>query len=63
MVHAGLELLLQDLKGVEDTVSDRLGELVVDIFTASGTAISILNDLLDYEHMDSGEECHSWKTL
>jgi len=57
VVHAGLELLLLDLKKVEDNVSDRLRELAEDIFAASGTAINILNDLLDYEHMDSGEEC------
>jgi len=31
-----------------------LQELVEDIFAASDTAINILNDLLDYEHMDAG---------
>jgi len=29
-------------------------ELVEDIFAASGSAISILNDLLNYEHIDAG---------
>ena len=59
VVHAGLELLLVDLKRVDGDVNDRLRaavELVEDIFSASDTAISILNDLLNYEHMDSGGE-------
>lgn len=29
-------------------------DLVEDIFAASGSAISILNDLLNYEHIDAG---------
>jgi hypothetical protein len=54
VVHAGLELLLLDLKRSEVTVADRFRELVDDIFAASNSAITILNDLLNYEHMDSG---------
>lgn len=54
VVHAGLDLLLVDLKKCEVSVSDRFLELVEDIFAASDSAITILNDLLNYEHMDSG---------
>lgn len=57
VVHAGLELLLMDLRGSEVAAADRFREavlLVEDIFAASDSAISILNDLLNYEHIDSG---------
>lgn len=57
VVHAGLELVLMDLKRADEELGDRLRdavELVEDIFAASDSAITILNDLLNYEHLDSG---------
>jgi len=47
-----------NLKRSEVSASDRLHEavlLIEDIFAASESAITILNDLLNYEHMDSGK--------
>mmetsp|Transcript_30767 Transcript_30767/g.42093 ORF Transcript_30767/g.42093 Transcript_30767/m.42093 type:complete len:831 (+) Transcript_30767:70-2562(+) len=57
VVHAGLELVLLDLRQADEELGHRLRdavELVEDIFTASDSAITILNDLLNYEHLDSG---------
>ena len=48
-----------DLKRADEELGDRLRdavELVEDIFAASDSAITILNDLLNYEHLDSGDE-------
>lgn len=58
MVHAGLEILRSELNNVTQSassqVSNSLCELIDDIYSASETAIEILNDLLHYEHMDAG---------
>ena len=50
--HAGMEILKAELEiaGVSDSMKD----LLEDIFAASNTAIEILNDMLQYEHIDSG---------
>ena len=56
MVHAGLDILRAELKNeslVLASVRDAV-ELVEDIFTSSESAINILNDLLNYEHLDAG---------
>jgi len=51
VVLAGLELLRADLNsGVNLSISD----LIDDMQSAAETAITILNDLLNYEHMDAG---------
>ena len=52
VAYAGLELLKRELvdKGASRTFIDLLDE----IYAASGTAIEILNDMLQYEHIDSG---------
>ena len=53
MVHAGLDILLSEMRSAlmsADTI-----ELVEDIFSASESAIYILNDLLEYEHLDAGD--------
>jgi len=80
VVHAGLDILRDELrergrhhgkgkstKYAEVTESDDnvLLELVQDIFAASDSAINILNDLLNYEHMDAGtfKLDLSWKPL
>jgi len=56
VVHAGLDLLRTELKQMLVHISsmDDTMELLEDIFAASGSAISILNDLLNYEHIDAG---------
>lgn len=60
VVHAGLDILRSELSsmetfnGVFGQISDSTAELIEDIYTASETAIAILNDLLHYEHMDAG---------
>ena len=52
VVHAGLELLLADLVATGALPSTLT--LLQDIFFASSAAIEILNDMLQYEHIDSG---------
>jgi signal transduction histidine kinase len=52
VVHAGLELMRADLIAA-DVHSSTLS-LLQDIFSASSAAIDILNDMLQYEHIDSG---------
>ena len=52
VVHAGLELLRVDLATAGAPASCL--NLLQDIFFASSAAIDILNDMLQYEHIDSG---------
>ena len=52
VVHAGLELLRADLAAA-GALSSTLNQLQ-DIYIASSAAIDILNDMLQYEHIDSG---------
>ena len=52
VVHAGLELLQADLIVAGALSSTR--SLLKDIYFASSAAIDILNDMLQYEHIDSG---------
>lgn len=57
VVHAGLDILRAELEGgsvMLNQINASTMELIEDIFAASETAISILNDLLHYEHMDAG---------
>jgi hypothetical protein len=57
VVHAGLDILRSELKtdmllripGVRNVV-----DLIEDICQSSDVAIEILDDLLSYEHIDSG---------
>ena len=52
VVHAGLELLQADVAA--DGLSSSNLSLLKDIYFASTAAIDILNDMLQYEHIDSG---------
>ena len=52
VAHAGLEILKADLETARVSIS--ILNLLDDIFSASNTAIEILNDMLHYEHIDSG---------
>eukprot|EP01035_Chromulina_nebulosa_P069426 gene69426-biopygen32181 len=51
VVHAGLELLRADLAAATGTLPSTL-TLLQDIFFASSAAIEILNDMLQYEHIE-----------
>jgi len=60
-----LDLLRTELKQllvISTTIGDTI-DLVEDIFAASGSAISILNDLLNYEHIDAGNVCYLKRTF
>ena len=66
VVHAGLDIVRSDVKaqslflGTADVTSADIhisadtAEMIEQIFAASSTAIEILDDLLIYEHIDSG---------
>mmetsp|Transcript_9907 Transcript_9907/g.13587 ORF Transcript_9907/g.13587 Transcript_9907/m.13587 type:complete len:940 (-) Transcript_9907:315-3134(-) len=67
VVHAGLDLLRSELSVcpvMAPAITD-LMELVEDMFSASESAINILNDLLNYENLDAGtfNLDMSWKPL
>ena len=52
VAHAGLEILKADLETAGASLA--ILSLLDDIFSASNAAIDILNDMLHYEHIDSG---------
>eukprot|EP01036_Dinobryon_divergens_P028253 gene28253-37169_t len=52
VAHAGLEILKAELEIIG--VTNFIRDLLDDIFFASNTAIDILNDMLQYEYIDSG---------
>lgn len=52
VAHAGLEILKGELETTG--TSNFVRELLDDIYFASNTAIDILNDMLQYEYIDSG---------
>ena len=58
VVHAGLDILLEDLRSFQQVeiaaAMKAVIELAEDIYSASESAIHILNDLLEYEHLDAG---------
>lgn len=56
MVRVGLDILRSELTRPNSTtkVDPATLELLEDIISSSDTSIDILNELLDYEHMDAG---------
>ena len=61
IVHAGFDIIRADMRPMEEgsslvVVSAENAEMIEQIFTASQTAIDILDDLLQYEHIDSGRQ-------
>eukprot|EP00597_Dinobryon_sp_UTEXLB2267_P009324 CAMPEP_0170096594 /NCGR_PEP_ID=MMETSP0019_2-20121128/28692_1 /TAXON_ID=98059 /ORGANISM="Dinobryon sp., Strain UTEXLB2267" /LENGTH=801 /DNA_ID=CAMNT_0010318641 /DNA_START=556 /DNA_END=2961 /DNA_ORIENTATION=- len=56
VVHAGVDMLRDELKSNSLKESNMCGirDLLDDIFAASESAICVLNDLLNYEHLDAG---------
>ena len=60
VVHAGLELLLLEIARVDPTsmvvsIERSTADFIQNMFAASESAINILNDLLQYEHMEAGD--------
>ena len=60
MVHAGLDLLLSEVKEVDQSaemvpVSRSTVELIHHVHSSSESAIEILDALLQYEQIDAGE--------
>ena len=59
VVHAGLDILKAKVKVLNNSgqviIDADTVELVEQIFSSSGTSIDILDDLLVYEHIDSGK--------
>ena len=61
VVHAGLDLLLAEVRSEDPTsphvpIQRSTADFIVHMFTSSESAINILNDLLQYEHMEAGME-------
>lgn len=64
IVHAGLDLVRSELEAFDESataivISPETAKMVGQIFIASESAIDILNDLLNYEHIDSGTDSSS----
>eukprot|EP01035_Chromulina_nebulosa_P069335 gene69335-biopygen23142 len=59
VVHAGLDLLVAEIKDA-DHIGDKVlierktADFVIQMLSASESAINILNDLLQYEHIEAG---------
>lgn len=58
-MHAGLDLVRSELEGHDESasvvvISPETVKMIGQIFVASESAIEILNDLLNYEHIDAG---------
>eukprot|EP01035_Chromulina_nebulosa_P032824 gene32824-biopygen21207 len=58
IVHAGLDIMLSEIDTNSGApvvfISPETAKMVRNMFVASETAIQILNDLLQYEHIDAG---------
>jgi len=56
VVRIGLDILRSELTRPNSTfkVDPSTLEFLEDIISSSDTSINILNELLDYEHMDAG---------
>ena len=59
MVHVGLELLVSLIKSAGPTspfisIDRSTADFIIQMFSSSEFAINILNDLLQYEHIEAG---------
>ena len=59
MVHAGLDLLMSQIQAADPeslfvSIERSTADLIRHMFSSSESAINILNDLLQYEHMEAG---------
>ena len=67
VVLAGLEILISDLSEsankYNDENSQKTLEMAGDVHSACETAIQLLNDLLNYEHLDAGISFAIFNTL
>ena len=59
IVHAGLDIMQAEIDAqgaaAQVVISPETAKMVRNMFSASETAIHILNDLLHYEHIDAGD--------
>jgi signal transduction histidine kinase len=55
VIHAGLELLQEELRRLVGAPMPSAMELLEDIYSSSELAINIMNDLLNYEDLEEGE--------
>ena len=60
IVHAGLDLLLLTIKAADPAapfvpIDRSTADFIFQMFFASESAINILNDLLQYEHIEAGD--------
>jgi hypothetical protein len=59
VVHVGLEMLVSLIKSADPTspfifIDRSTTDFIIQMFFSSESAINILNDLLQYEHMEAG---------
>ena len=59
MVHVGLEMLVSQINRADPTspfipIDRSTADFIKDMFFSSKSAIHILNDLLQYEHIEAG---------
>jgi hypothetical protein len=61
IVHAGLDIVRHEIEVKEGSsvvqISADTAKMIENIFSASESAITTVNDLLHYEHIDSGNHC------
>ena len=59
IVHAGLDIVRSEIEASSGSpvvvISPETAKMIRNMFSASETAIQILNDLLHYEHIDAGD--------
>lgn len=60
IVHAGLDIIRAEINPHSNelflpSLSKEAAEMIEDVYSASETAIDILNDLLNYENIDAGK--------
>ena len=63
VVHVGLEMLLTEIQKSDPaspfvSIERSTADFIVHMITSSESAINILNDLLQYEHMEAGIPVH-----
>ena len=61
VVHVGLEMLVSLVNSADPTspvisIDRSTADFILQMFFSSESAINILNDLLQYEHIEAGNE-------
>ena len=68
MVHVGLEMLVSLINSADPTspfisIDRGTADFIIQMFFSSESAINILNDLLQYEHIEAGSKIVSYVSL